>query len=56
MLEGTSEITDVYEKEKSSGGTLEFYMQETTWRDQATGDPVVTNIFTLVINCRPPSA
>ena len=54
VLEGTSEITDVYEKEKSSGGTLEFYVQETMWRDQATGEPVVKNIFTLVINCRPP--
>ena len=54
VLEGTSEIVDVYEKEKSSGGKLEFYVQETTWTDQATGDPVVKNIFTLVINCRPP--
>jgi hypothetical protein len=54
VLEGSSEITDVYEKEKSSGGTLEFYVQETTWKDQATGEPVVKNIFTLVINCRPP--
>ncbi len=43
VLEGTSE---------SSGGTLEFYVQETTWKDQATGEPVVKNIFTLVINCR----
>ena len=54
VLVGTSEITDVYEKEKSGGGNLEFYVQETTWRDQATGDPVVKNVFTLVISCRPP--
>jgi hypothetical protein len=54
VLEGTSEIVDVYEKEKSNGGTLEFYVQETTWADRATGEPVVKNIFTLVINCRPP--
>ena len=52
VLEGTSEIVDVYEKEKSSGGKLEFYVQETTWRDQATGEPVVKNVFTLVINCK----
>jgi hypothetical protein len=54
VLEGTSEIVDVYEKEKSNGGKLEFYVQETTWKDQATGEPVVKNVFTLVINCRPP--
>jgi hypothetical protein len=54
VLEGTSEIVDVYEKPRSSGGTLEFYVQETLWRDRATGEPVVKNIFTLVINCRPP--
>ena len=54
VLEGTSEITDVYEKERSNGGKLEFYVQETMWADQRTGEPVVKNIFTLVINCRPP--
>ena len=56
VLEGTSEIVDVYEKQKSNGGKLEFYVQETMWRDQATGDPVVKNVFTLVINCRAPKA
>src|SRR5204863_262397 len=34
VLEGTSEIVDVYEKEKSGGGKLEFYVQETTCTDQ----------------------
>jgi hypothetical protein len=53
-LEGTTTITDVYEKERSNGGKLEFYVTETAWRDAITHDPVVTAIFTLVINVRPP--
>jgi hypothetical protein len=54
VLEGTTVITDVYEKERSNGGKLEFYVTETQWKDAATGDPVVTSIFTLAINVRPP--
>jgi hypothetical protein len=27
---------------------------ETEWKDAESGDPVVTSIFTLVINVRPP--
>jgi hypothetical protein len=54
VLEGTTVITDVYEKERSNGGKLEFYVTETEWKDAASGDPVVTSIFTLVINVRPP--
>jgi N-terminal half of MaoC dehydratase len=53
-LEGTTTITDVYEKERSNGGKLEFYVTETAWRDATTHDPVLTAIFTLVINVRPP--
>ena len=56
VLEGTTTITDVYEKERSNGGKLEFYVTETDWRDAKTQDPVVTAIFTLVINVRPPKA
>lgn len=52
VLEGTTTVTDVYEKERSSGGTLEFYVTETPWRDAETGEPVVTSIFTLVVNVR----
>jgi hypothetical protein len=48
-------ITDVYEKERSNGGTLEFYVTETDWKDAGSGEPIVTSIFTLVINVRPPS-
>lgn len=56
MLEGTTTITDVYEKERSNGGKLEFYVTETEWRDASTHEPVVTATFTLVINVRPPKA
>jgi peroxisomal enoyl-CoA hydratase 2 len=55
VLEGTSVITDVYEKERSNGGKLEFYVTETDWKDADSGDPVVKSIFTLVINVRPSS-
>jgi peroxisomal enoyl-CoA hydratase 2 len=55
VLEGTTVISDVYEKERSNGGKLEFYVTETDWRDATSGDPVVKSIFTLVINVRPSS-
>ena len=35
-------MTDVYEKERSNGGKLEFYVTETEWNDAETGDPVCT--------------
>jgi len=54
VLEGTTVIADVYEKERSNGGKLEFYVTETEWKDVSTGEPVVTSTFTLAINCRPP--
>jgi hypothetical protein len=54
VLEGTPTVVDVYEKERSNGGKLEFYVQETEWKDQATGEPVVKSVFTLAINVRPP--
>lgn len=54
VLEGTTVITDVYEKERSNGGKLEFYVTETDWRDATTGEPVVKSIFTLVVNVAPP--
>ncbi len=55
VLEGTSTITDVYEKERSNGGKLEFYVTETDWKDARSGEPVVKTKFTLVISVRPPS-
>ncbi|MCU1458317.1 MAG: N-terminal half of MaoC dehydratase [Actinomycetia bacterium] len=54
VLEGTGEVTDVYEKEKSSGGKLEFYVTETSWKNVKTGEPVVNAVFTLAINVRAP--
>jgi peroxisomal enoyl-CoA hydratase 2 len=54
VLEGTSVITDVYEKERSNGGKLEFYVTETDWKDASSGEPVCKAIFTLLINVRPP--
>lgn len=55
VLEGTTTVTDVYEKERSNGGKLEFYVTETAWVDAERGDPVCTSTFTLVINVRPPA-
>jgi N-terminal half of MaoC dehydratase len=55
VLEGTTVITDVYEKQRSNGGTLEFCVTETDRKDTGTGEPVVKSIFTLVINVRPPT-
>ena len=54
VLEGTTTVTDVYEKERSNGGKLEFYVTETDWKDAKSQEPVVKAIFTLVINVRPP--
>jgi hypothetical protein len=54
VLEATPVVTDVYERERSNGGKLEFYVQETAWKDATTGEPVVTAILTLAINVRPP--
>jgi hypothetical protein len=56
VLEGTTTVTDVYEKERSNGGKLEFYVTETAWADAESGDPVCSSKFTLVINVRPPKA
>jgi len=55
VLEGTTVVTEVYEKERSNGGKLEFYVTETAWKDAGSGDPVITSTFTLVVNVRPSS-
>lgn len=54
VLTGEGEIVDVYEKDRSDGGKLEFYVTETTWSNEA-GEPVVTSRFTLTIVVRPQS-
>ena len=53
VLVGEGSISSVYEKPKSDGGKLEFYVTETTWTNERTGQPVVTTKFTLAINCKP---
>jgi hypothetical protein len=52
VLVGESVISDVYEKPKSDGGKLEFYVSETTWNNEQ-GEAVVTTKFTMAINCKP---
>jgi acyl dehydratase len=47
VLVGEGSVTDVYEKE-SKGATMTFIVTETVWRDERTGDPVVTERFNLI--------
>jgi hypothetical protein len=54
VLEGTTTITDVYEKERPDGGRMEFYVTETAWKQVDTGTPVVNAKFTMLIMVRPP--
>jgi len=49
-LIGTGSISDVYEKDTSSA-TMEFYVREIDWRDEA-GEPVVTDRFTLIVRVK----
>jgi hypothetical protein len=51
VLEGHRTISDVYEKDTSSA-RMEFYVMETDWRDAETGDPVVTDRFTLIVRAK----
>ena len=48
ILEGTARISDVYEKDSSSA-LMEFYVQETAWKDATTGEPVCDVKFTLIV-------
>ena len=48
ILEGTARISDVYEKDSSSA-LMEFYVQETSWKDASTGAPVCDVKFTLIV-------
>src|SRR4051812_46788802 len=50
VLEGTTRVSDVYEKAGGSG-SMEFYVTETDWRD-AAGERVVTTRFTLIVRVR----
>ncbi len=48
VLEGTARISEVYEKDTPSA-LMEFYVQETSWKDAASGEPVVDVKFTLIV-------
>lgn len=54
VLESKGRISEVHEKPKSNGGSMEFYVTDTDWNDAATGEPVVTTRFTLIVNVSPP--
>jgi acyl dehydratase len=47
VLVSEGKVTDIYERE-SKGRTMTFIVVETVWRDDATGDPVVTERFNLI--------
>lgn len=47
VLFGEGTVVDLYEKE-SKGKTMTFVVMETTWRDDDTGEPVVTERFNLI--------
>jgi hypothetical protein len=51
VLDGHRTISDVYEKETSSA-RMEFYVMETDWRDASSGEPVVTDKFTLIVRAK----
>jgi hypothetical protein len=51
VLEGHRTISDVYEKDTSSA-RMEFYVIETDWRDAESGEPVVTEKFTLIVRAK----
>lgn len=47
VLVGEGVVKDVYEKE-SKGKTMTFLVMETVWKDDATGEPVLTERFNLI--------
>ena len=47
MLVSEGKIVDVYEKE-SKGKTMTFLVSETVWKDDKTGEPVLTERFNLI--------
>ena len=51
VLAGEDVISDVYQRE-SDTHVMTFIVTETVWRDQATGDRVVTACFNLVHRVR----
>jgi acyl dehydratase len=47
VLVGEGKVVDAYQKE-SKGRIMTFFVSETTWSDDKTGEPVVTTIFNLI--------
>jgi acyl dehydratase len=47
VLVGEGTVVDAYAKE-SKGKTMTFVVTETVWRDEATGEPVVTSRFNVI--------
>ena len=47
VLVGEGKILDIYEKE-SKGAVMTFIVVETAWRDEASGEAVVTERFNLI--------
>jgi len=47
VLVGEGKIVDAYSKE-SKGKTMTFVVTETLWKDDATGEPVVSTRFNLI--------
>jgi MaoC dehydratase-like protein len=47
VLVGQGTLIDMYERE-SKGRTMTFIVVETVWRDDRSGDPVVTERFNLI--------
>jgi hypothetical protein len=54
VLEGTARVTDVYEKTRSNGSSMEFYVTETDWCNAQTGESVCQTRFTLIVNVSAP--
>jgi hypothetical protein len=47
VLLGEGRLVDAYTKE-SKGHTMTFAVTETTWKDDATGEPVVTSRMNVI--------
>ena len=47
VLAGEGKVVDAYTKE-SKGATMTFVVTETVWRDDKTGEPVVTSRFNVI--------
>jgi acyl dehydratase len=47
VLSGEGSVVDAYTKE-SKGKTMTFIVTETVWKDDRTGEPVVTTRFNVI--------